>query len=364
MQWQGWRTAARSMLATAALATLALPAQAHLMPQGQGSVRLVGDSAYSAIAVPARALTGIDDNGDGLLSAAEIDAHRADISRQVAQLVRYDDGESAGKLLFEDFLMAQADEPAVVGSDYLVAAQRYQWPHAVTTVRLHTRLLEHAGSGQLLMRALFGPRSDVMVLTRERPDAQFFAGHWATLKNFAKLGTEHILLGPDHLVFLLTVLILGAGWRYWLGMVTSFTIAHSVTLTLSALGWVRLAPSIVEPLIAASIVLMALYNLVRGAGATVHRLALVFACGLLHGLGLASVLADLGLSSENRGVSLLGFNLGVEIGQLLFVSLMLLVLAAVQRGLNQQLYMRFLQACSALAAVAGIVWLLERTGLF
>ncbi len=344
----------------AALAAIAVPAQAHLMPQGQGSVRLVGDSAYSAIAVPVKALTGVDDNGDGLLSAAEIDAHRADISRQVASLIRYDDGEMAGKVLFEDFLMPQADEPAVKGADYLVAAQRYQWPHALATVRLQTRLLEFAGSGQLLMRALLGARSDVMVLTRERPDAHFFAGHWVTLKNFAKLGTEHILLGPDHLLFLLTALVLGAGWRYWVGMVTSFTIAHSITLTLSALGWVRLAPAIVEPLIAASIVLMALYNLARGAGQAKPRLALVFACGLLHGLGLASVLAELGLSSENRVVSLLGFNLGVELGQLMFVSLMLMVLAALRRGVPPHWHARFLQACSVLAALAGTVWIIER----
>jgi hypothetical protein len=333
------------------------------MPQGQGTVRLVGDSAYSAIAVPVKALSGVDDNHDGLLSIEEIAAHRADISRQVAAMIRYDDGEVEGKVLFEDFMMPQMDEQGIKAADYVVAAQRFVWPHAVSSVRLHTRLLEHAGSSQILVRALLGTRSDVMVLTRDRPDVHFFAGNWATLKNFLKLGTEHILLGPDHLVFLLTALVLGAGWRYWLGMVTSFTIAHSMTLTLSALGWVRLAPAIVEPLIAASIVLMALYNLLRGAGATGHRLALVFACGLLHGLGLASVLADLGLSSENRVVSLLGFNLGVEVGQLLFVSIMLILLAAVRRTLPQQWQARFLQACSVLAALAGAWWLLERVGI-
>lgn len=357
-----WRLC-RTLVLALALAALALPAAAHLMPQGQGTVRLVGDSAYSAIAVPARTLSGIDDNGDGLLSIAEIDAHRADISRQVATLIRYDDGEVAGKVLFEDFMMPQQDEAGVKAAGYLVAAQRFQWPHAVTSVRLHTRLFEQPGSSQILIRALLGARSDVMVLTRDRPDAHFFAGNWATLTNFVKLGAEHILLGPDHLVFLLTALVLGAGWRYWVGMVTSFTVAHSITLTLSALGWVRLAPAIVEPLIAASIVLMAMYNLVRGAGDAKPRMVLVFACGLLHGLGLASVLADLGLSSENRVVSLLGFNLGVEIGQLLFVTIMLILLAAVRRTLPQQWHARFLQACSVLAAMAGAGWILERVGI-
>ncbi len=359
----GWRTLMGMALA-AILSVAALPAQAHLMPQGQGTVRLVGDSAYSAISVPVKLLTGVDDNQDGLLSIQEIEAHRADISRQLASLIAYDDGELPGKLLFEDFLMPQSDEPLVKGANYIVAAQRFQWPHPVSSVRLHTHLMEQAGNQQLLMRALLGNRSDVMVLTHERPDAHFFAGNWVTLKNFVKLGTEHILLGPDHLVFLLTALVLGAGWRYWVGMVTSFTIAHSITLTLSALGWVRLPPAIVEPLIAASIVLMAIYNLVRGAGSNGHRLALVFACGLLHGLGLASVLADLGLSSENRVVSLLGFNLGVEVGQLLFVTIMLILLAAVKRGLPQQRHERFLQACSVLAAVAGAGWILERIGMF
>jgi hydrogenase/urease accessory protein HupE len=342
---------------------LALPASAHLMSAGQGAVRLVGDSAYSVISVPVAALSGFDDNHDGLIDLPELNAHRAELSRQVAQLLVFKDGDVAGKLLFDDLLLSHDDNNQIHPADHLIAMQRYQWAAPVTAFSITCHLFEPdaTASAQLLVRAISGARSEVALLSRQRSEVQFFAGPWATFRNFLRSGAEHILLGPDHLLFLLTALVVGAGWRYWLAMVTSFTLAHSITLTLSALGVVHISPLLIEPLIAASIVLLAITNLVRGAGAVKHRVAVVFACGLLHGLGLASALADFGLSPENRVLSLLGFNLGVEAGQMAFVAVMLGLLHLVRRSMSLHWHARFLQACSLLAAVVGCGWVIERT---
>ncbi|HYD81371.1 MAG TPA: HupE/UreJ family protein [Paucimonas sp.] len=338
------------------------PAHAHLMPAGQGAVNVVGDSAYAVIAVPAAALSGFDDNRDGLIDAAEINAHRAWLDSQLNGLLQLRSGEEPGRLVFADLLLSHIDEPGFKGSDHVVVARRYRWSKPVEsfTLRVNAFGLPATRNAQLLVRAIRGERSEAAVLSAHRSDYVFFAGPWVILRNFAVTGAEHILLGADHLLFLLTILVVGAGWRYWLAVITSFTIAHSITLTLAALGWVSVPASVVEPLIAASIVLLAVDNLVRGPGANKHRIALVFGCGLLHGLGIASVLSDIGLSGGSRALSLLGFNLGVEFGQMLFVAAALGVLYAVRRAMREAWHGRVVQACSLAAALIGSGWMVQR----
>lgn len=347
------------------LPALMLPqlAFAHLMPVGQGTVRLVGNSAYAMISIPTAVLSGADDNGDGLVNLAELNAHRADLGNQVSHLLEFRDGPQEGRLQFEDLLLSDATEQAIKGTDHLVAMRHYQWPASVKSFRLKANVFETNGmhDAQLSVRVLLGTRSEAAILTRHRSEYEFFAGPWRTLSNFIASGAQHILLGVDHLLFLLTVLLVGAGWRYWLAVITSFTVAHSVTLTLAALGWVSAPANIVEPLIAASIVILAIDNLRHGSDAVRRRLPLVFACGLLHGLGIASVLTELGLSTENRVLSLLGFNLGVEFGQIAVVALMLGLLGLARRQLPAYWNARILRACSLLAAVAGTGWMIERT---
>jgi len=141
------------------------------------------------------------------------------------------------------------------------------------------------------------------------------------------LGVQHILEGFDHLAFLAALLLLGGGVRRILLLVSGFTVAHSITLGATALGLVRIGPSGaagVELAIAASIVVVAALNLRGGEGR--HRLLLTFGFGLLHGFGFAGVLAGYGLGAT-PWVSLLGFNLGVELGQALVVLLVAPLLA-------------------------------------
>jgi hypothetical protein len=141
-----------------------------------------------------------------------------------------------------------------------------------------------------------------------------------TLGRFVVLGFEHIVpRGLDHVLFVLGLFLLGTRLSALLWQVTAFTVAHSVSLGLSLYGVVRLPPTVVEPLIAFSIVLVAVDNL-RSAGLRWWRLPVVFAFGLVHGMGFAGALLDLGVSRHDFPPMLVGFNLGVELGQLAVIA--------------------------------------------
>ena len=141
----------------------------------------------------------------------------------------------------------------------------------------------------------------------------------AIARRFGALGVEHILTGYDHLAFLVMLMIASRAVKDLFWVITSFTVAHSLTLTAASLGWVVASPQWVEPLILATIVYVAVENLVTAQPRA--RLALTFAFGLIHGLGFASALSDGPLARNEELVALLSFNLGVEVGQLAFLAL-------------------------------------------
>lgn len=352
----GWLCSAAAMLG------LSGQAAAHLMPAGQGAVRLVGDSAYAVVSIPVTVLSGFDDNADGLIDPVEINAYRASLEAQISARLQLSNGEQPGKLIFSDLLLSHVGEGMAKASDNVVAVRRYQWSGAVESLQMRANLFDVPATAdqQLVMRVLRGDKTDAAVLSKHRTEYRFFGGLWHTLWSFIATGMEHILLGADHLMFLLTVLVVGVGWRYWLAVITSFTVAHSITLTLAALDVVKVPSTVVEPLIAASIVLLAIDNLRRGQAAARHKVPLVFGCGLLHGLGIASALTEAGLSEGNRVIGLLGFNLGVEIGQMLFVGAMLALLWFVRRTFRTDVQEKMVLACSLVAAFAGAGWMVQR----
>jgi len=136
------------------------------------------------------------------------------------------------------------------------------------------------------------------------------------LLDYVKLGFEHILpLGLDHILFVLGLYLLSQRLKDLLWQVTAFTAAHTLTLALAILGLVNIPPFIVEPLIALSIVYVAVENLFKDR-VSKSRIGLVFGFGLLHGLGFAGVLREIGLQSVNFVQSLIAFNIGVELGQI------------------------------------------------
>lgn len=187
------------------------------------------------------------------------------------------------------------------------------------------------------------------------------------------LGVEHILLGVDHLIFVLALIMLVRGWRRICLTVTAFTLAHSITLGMATLGYLDVPGPPVEAAIALSIVLVAIeiVNSVRGQESLATRFpwAIAFAFGLLHGLGFAGALSEVGLPAHAIPLALLFFNLGVELGQLVFIAAVLgaftiirRVTGAVAGSTSNWTWLR--QA--AAYGIGGIAsfWLIERVGGF
>ena len=176
---------------------------------------------------------------------------------------------------------------------------------------------------------------------------------------FLVLGIEHILTGYDHLAFLLAVLLTGGSLSSNARIITSFTIAHSLTLALATFGVITLPATIVEPLIAASIVFVGIENLVRRQLA--RRWLVTFGFGLIHGLGFASILRELGIGAMGTqgAIPLLSFNLGVELAQLSIAALTLPLIWRLQR--RPAFMLRHAPALSLLLTLAGVYWLLART---
>jgi hydrogenase/urease accessory protein HupE len=176
-----------------------------------------------------------------------------------------------------------------------------------------------------------------------------------SFSRFFALGVEHIWTGYDHLLFLFAVLLAGGGLARLAAIVTSFTVAHSITLGAAATGLVHLPVAPVEAVIALSIVYVAVENIL-GRGAD-RRALVTFGFGLIHGFGFASVLAETALPAGEVVIPLLAFNLGVEAGQLAVLLAVLPLLAMMQRGPRANAVK---VALSALIALCGAAWAFER----
>ena len=183
-------------------------------------------------------------------------------------------------------------------------------------------------------------------------------GTGATFLSYLKQGFEHILPeGLDHILFVLGLFLLCRAWKPILIQVTTFTAAHTITLALATLGYVSVDPKIVEPIIAASIAIVALENIFRPTYGK-FRLLLVFIFGLIHGLGFAQRLIDERIPKGSVISALLGFNVGVELGQLAVIGL---AAAATFWIKDQDKYRRWIVIpASALIALAGIAWAYQR----
>lgn len=182
----------------------------------------------------------------------------------------------------------------------------------------------------------------------------------SVIGNYLWIGFTHILpKGLDHILFVVGLFLLSARLRPLLTQVSSFTVAHTVTLALGVTGVVSLPPSIVEPLIAASIVYVAVENV---ASSKLHswRPVLVFGFGLLHGLGFAGVLQEIGITDAYFVTALLSFNVGVELGQIAVILSCFLLVGLWFR--NKPWYRKAITIpASAAVAVVGAYWLVERT---
>jgi hypothetical protein len=347
-------------LVCAALALHAVLAQAHKPSDSYLTLEAQGASLRGQWDIALRDLEhaiGLDADGDGAITWAELRGKHADIAAYAfsrltvsgcaikpgPQLVdRHSDGAYT---VLQFSVHCGATLPEALELRYTLFAD------------LDTT---HRG----LVRARIGEHTITGVLGPDRPSLVLRAEARSGFLDYAREGMWHIWIGFDHLLFLISLLLPAvlavprfapAFWDVF-KVVTAFTVAHSITLALAALAVIALPSRLVESAIAFSVILAALNNLWPVVDR--RRWLVAFAFGLVHGFGFATVLAELGLPRENLLVALVGFNLGVEIGQLAIVAVFLPLAYAAR---HTWVYRRMiLIGGSAAIAIIAALWMIER----
>jgi hypothetical protein len=349
------------------LALSALPALAfaHDVGLSTGEVRLQAERVNLTLTFAVKdveTLIELDSNRDGRVAAVEFTNAVQAVDGQFAeQCSLWCDGNRLAPRVVRSLL--DATNNVIVDLEFT--------PPQFRELEIRFDVIRALTAGHRMFVTLRGPRNEILaerLLNQEESaltvviDSATMAAREDAPRSFAgflRLGVEHIGTGYDHLLFLLALLIVAPSFRAALLIITSFTVAHTLTLAVATLGWFTLRPSVTEPLIALTIVYVGGENLWRH-GAPTGRWRLTFAFGLVHGFGFASVLRDLGIGAQGEGVAmpLLAFNLGVELGQLALAALALPVIWK----LRQQAWFprRVVPAVSAIVTLTGAGWFIQR----
>lgn len=231
-------------------------------------------------------------------------------------------------------------------------------------IEVHCALFPYDPLHQTFLNIYDGPNLlQQEIFTKDRTRYEYFSGSrqgtLAVLRKFIPGGIHHIFTGPDHVLFIIGLILLGGSMLRLLSIVTAFTLAHSITLSLAALNLINLPAWIVEPAIALSIVYVGIDNLLMGREGRDLRAWTAFFFGFVHGFGFAGVLREFGLPPQALGWSLFSFNLGVEIGQACIVVVVALLLAAL-RNSYPAAGRRVALAGSIVVIAAGGFWFVQR----
>ena len=358
------------------LALCALLAHAHKPSDSYLSIRVDGATLDGQWDIALRDLEhalGVDVDGDGAITWGELRARHADIAAYALARLKIRADRQACALAPTEHLVDQHSDGAYAVLRFVARCEARRFREVEIEYALFFELdPTHRG----LLRVEHPSGTAAAVLGPERPRIAVPLAGISRLSQFLDYGREgiwHIWIGFDHVLFLISLLLpatlfaTGRGWEaadrfapvFWevFRVVTAFTVAHSITLSLAALAVIQLPSRLVESGIALSVMLAALNNLrplVLG-----RRWVVAFAFGLVHGFGFASVLADLGLPQGALLVALVGFNLGVEAGQLAIVAVFLPLAFRMRRT---WVYRRMiLLGGSAAIALVAAVWLVERT---
>ncbi|MDB5764922.1 MAG: HupE/UreJ family protein [Herminiimonas sp.] len=314
---------------------------------------------------------GLDANGDGAITWGEVRAKHSDIAAYaMSRLQLSAEGKTCPARVTEHLVDDHTD------GAYAVLRFKAECPAIVGTLQARYALFfdidpQHKG----LLRLQYQGSSSTGIFSPDKATQQFSLNKPSNLGQFLDYGREgvwHIWVGFDHILFLLALLLPAVvfdqqkKWQaisafkpaFWavLKIVTAFTVAHSITLSLATLGIISLPSRWVESTIAVSVVIAALNNvfpLFRE-----RRWVMAFVFGLIHGFGFASVLTDLGLPQSALILALVGFNLGVEAGQLAIVAVFLPIAFSLR---HTWLYRRIILLCGSLVIAAlAMIWLIER----
>lgn len=355
------------------------PAQAHLMAAQKGTLNIVGNAAFLVLSVPVSGLRAVDDDGDGALSKTELATHGDAIRAQVQAGVQLQGGAGALPLLLMMLDIAPVENTPAAPSSQLVVLGRFQLdspggnvdePKDFESNRLSLRFSlfgKKAGEQAQDLTITRLDETQWLRFTPEQTAKVLLPSAFAVFVEYVRTGAIHVLGGADHMLFLLVVLSAAWRWRALLGALTCFTAGHALTLAACVWGGWSVSDRIVEPAIAATIVGMAAFDGWAGWRARPVqvrlRLGLVFACALIHGLGLAGVLRELTQwtpGSTQLALALAGFNVGIEMAQGGVAALAGLLVLGSKRLAGAMAQQRLSQYGPVLAMLAGTFWFVER----
>jgi len=349
----------RLALAVTILLTLAGPAAAHPTPYSYIDLRISDDGI--AVAVVAHIFDLAHDLNieppELLLDPAVLTARQATLAALIAPRFRI---SSNGRTLS----CLPSTAPAIVGSRQSIELHfACPLPGRSAVIGLAVLMFSYDPVHETFVNVYdVAGLAAQTILDRNHQTFEYFSGTRqgtvAVVKKFVVAGIHHILIGPDHLLFLVGLLLLGGTIRRLALVVTAFTAAHSLTLSLAALNVVSPPAKIIEPAIALSIVYVGADNLLGRDGRDV-RAWIAFAFGFVHGFGFANVLREMDLPRRALGWSLFSFNLGVEIGQLFVVVAVATALAAL-RTRSETAGRRLVLVGSLVVIAAGTYWFVQR----
>lgn len=314
---------------------------------------------------------GLDRDGDGAITWGETNARHAAIAAYALSRLTLTAGGTACATAATDHLIDHHTDGAYAVLRFTAVCSSTRAPLAVDYRLLFDLDAQHKG----LLRLTYAHHTRTAMFSRDAP-AQTFTqdapSAWREIRQYLREGIWHIWTGFDHLLFLITLLLpavlvrvngrwqtvetFSAAARESAAIVTAFTAAHSLTLSLAALDIVQLPSRLVESTIAASVILAGIANLYPGIAP--RRWPVAFAFGLIHGFGFAGVLSDFGLPQEALLLSLVSFNAGVEIGQLAIVALFLPLAYGIRQSSSYQPLI--VRAGSVIIILIAFVWLIER----
>ena len=337
---------------------LAAPASAHPVPFSYLDLEVQDDAVQGRMRVHLVDLApvlGIADPHD-LLEPAVINAHRQAMQRYLASRIALESGALERAEWGE---IAIVDENEALQLDFRIPGRPAGGLSIDTDLfprdPNHQTFVNVYEDGDLRQQFIFSSGAEPETYYRGTT-----AGAFAVMGTFIPSGIEHILIGPDHVLFLIALLLLGGSLRRLVVIVTAFTVGHSVTLSLAALNIVTPPAWLIEPAIALSIVVVGVDNLLQRKGEGRDLRAWVAGTfGLVHGFGFANVLKEFGLPQEALGWSLFSFNVGVELGQLVIVLIVASVLALIRRRFPAA-DKWIVIAGSAVVIIAGAYWFVER----
>jgi hydrogenase/urease accessory protein HupE len=308
-------------------------------------------------------LVELDKDRDGIVTQDEFAQTRSQLETTMArQIFIAADGKVAKDGSIHSGLDENNNVEVILNFDAVAFSNLEVQSKIVASLPLGHRqyLLVQKPTGETIFERLLSAAADRA--TVEMPDAHSSIGAFEAIRSFANflsLGVKHILTGYDHLLFLIGLLLVARGFFCSLGIITSFTIAHSITLAVATLHVVQIPSRIVEPLIAASVVFVGAENLLRGDIPKARRLV-PFGFGLIHGFGFASALREAGIGSNTGGIilPLFSFNLGVELGQIMVAAAALPIIWKLRE--NPMFIARWAPACSAAVVLLGSFWFVQR----